>query len=252
MIYLEFRGNENFLYDVQGLAMSFYPRVEVKEIHQPEEEPMQFEPGDRLLRVEYLEKEVRVSLCRGEDSPVLSGVEPVDFSNRKEAKSVVKRLVYGILSEDTDKTLPWGTLTGIRPTKIPMAMLEEGASDGAITSYMEQTYLTSPEKTALSLEIAKREREVLKDVDYQNGYSLYIGIPFCPTTCLYCSFTSYPVKKWAPRMDEYLDALFKEIDYTRLQFVGRPLDSIYIGGGTPTTLEPEHLERLLTEGGGKL
>lgn len=247
MIYLEFRGNENFLYDVQGLAMSFYPRVEVKEIHQPEEEPMQFEPGDRLLRVEYLEKEVRVSLYRGEDSPVLSGVEPVDFSNRKEAKSVVKRLVYGILSEDTDKTLPWGTLTGIRPTKIPMAMLEEGASDGAITSYMEQTYLTSPEKTALSLEIAKREREVLKDVDYQNGYSLYIGIPFCPTTCLYCSFTSYPVKKWAPRMDEYLDALFKEIDYTRLQFAGRPLDSIYIGGGTPTTLEPEHLERLLTK-----
>ena len=247
MIYLEFRGNENFLYDVQGLAMSFYPRVEVKEIHQPEEEPMQFEPGDRLLRVEYLEKEVRVSLYRGEDFPVLSGVEPVDFSNRKEAKSVVKRLVYGILSEDTDKMLPWGTLTGIRPTKIPMAMLEEGASDGAITSYMEQTYLTSPEKTALSLEIAKREREVLKDVDYQNGYSLYIGIPFCPTTCLYCSFTSYPVKKWAPRMDEYLDALFKEIDYTRLQFAGRPLDSIYIGGGTPTTLEPEHLERLLTK-----
>lgn len=61
------------------------------------------------------------------------------------------------------------------------------------------------------------------------------------------SFTSYPVKKWAPRMDEYLDALFKEIDYTRLQFAGRPLDSIYIGGGTPTTLEPEHLERLLTK-----
>lgn len=79
MIYLEFRGNENFLYDVQGLAMSFYPRVEVKEIHQPEEEPMQFEPGDRLLRVEYLEKEVRVSLYRGEDSPVLSGVEPGGF-----------------------------------------------------------------------------------------------------------------------------------------------------------------------------
>ena len=83
---------------------------------------------------------------------------------------------------------------------------------------MKEIYLASPEKIGLSIEIAKRERELLRDIDYKNGYSLYIGIPFCPTTCLYCSFTSYPVAKWAPRMDEYLDALFQEIDYAKEAF----------------------------------
>ena len=144
------------------------------------------------------------------------------------------------------KTLPWGTLTGIRPTKIPMELLEEGKSEDEIRSYMKETYLASDEKIELSLSVAKRELELLSRIDYENGYSLYVGIPFCPSTCLYCSFTSYPLAKWANRMDEYLDALEKEIAFTAEVCKHKVLNSVYIGGGTPTTLSAEQMDRLLT------
>jgi oxygen-independent coproporphyrinogen-3 oxidase len=110
---------------------------------------------------------------------------------------------------------------------------------------MKDTYLASDEKIALSIEIAKRERELLSHLDYENGYSLYIGIPFCPSTCLYCSFTSYPLASWRTQVDAYLDALEKEIDFAAEQCRDRKLNSIYIGGGTPTTLEPYQLDRLI-------
>ena len=245
MIYLYF-GEENFEYDIRGLLTSFYPGAPIQaEAGRPGELPL-LSGDDRALVVEYPEGRVRASLYKENGREPAVTEAPARQADRSLEKSAVKRLVYQLLSEDTKKQLPWGTLTGIRPTKIPMAMLEEGASEEEIASYMKEIYLASPEKIGLSIEIAKRERELLRDIDYKNGYSLYIGIPFCPTTCLYCSFTSYPVAKWAPRMDEYLDALFQEIDYAKEAFQGRQLDSIYIGGGTPTTLEPRHLERLLS------
>lgn len=97
----------------------------------------------------------------------------------------------------------------------------------------------------MSLDIAERELELLSKIDYENGYSLYIGIPFCPTTCLYCSFTSSPLASWAKRVDDYLDALEREIDFVAVRFAHKHLNSIYIGGGTPTTLEPYQLDRLI-------
>ncbi|MCI8465599.1 MAG: coproporphyrinogen dehydrogenase HemZ [Lachnospiraceae bacterium] len=254
MIYLNL-SEENFEYDVRGLLTSFYPGAEIT-LSGAEH----LLPGDRCLEVECEETQIRVRLRskqkNGESAPGVSDdtlqqqvreASAPAVSDRKTAKSVLKRLVYELLSEDTKKTLPWGTLTGIRPTKISMAMLEEGASEEAIVSYMEETYLTSREKIDLSIEIAKREREVLRNIDYQDGYSLYIGIPFCPTTCLYCSFTSYPISKWAPRMEEYLEALFQEIDDTKEAFAHKKLNTIYIGGGTPTTITADQLDRLFTK-----
>ena len=105
--------------------------------------------------------------------------------------------------------------------------------------------MASDEKINLCIEIGAREKELLAPLDYERGYSLYVGIPFCPTTCLYCSFTSYPVSKWKGRTGLYLDALFKELAYTAGRMAGRPLDTVYIGGGTPTSLEAEELDRLL-------
>ena len=169
----------------------------------------------------------------------------VDFSDRKETKNQLKQGLYQLLSALTGKKLPWGTLTGIRPTKIPMKLLEEGKSKDDIKTYMEDTYFASEEKIDLSIEIAERELEILKKIDYENGYSLYIGIPFCPTTCLYCSFTSFPLVSWKQKVDRYLDALEKELDYVAVKFAGKHLNSIYIGGGTPTTLEPYQLDRLI-------
>ncbi len=166
-------------------------------------------------------------------------------ADRKEAKNQLKRLLYQLLRDFTGQELPWGTLTGIRPTKIPMMFLEQGWRNVDIARYMRDTYYTSSEKTALAVSIANRERHILKDINYENGYSLYVGIPFCPSICLYCSFSSSPIHLWRNQVDTYLDALCHEIDAVSELFAGRELNTVYIGGGTPTTLEPEQMERLL-------
>lgn len=169
----------------------------------------------------------------------------VDFSDHSDTKNKLKIALYELLSEYTEKKLPWGTLTGIRPTKIPMKFLEEGKSQEEILTYMKETYRASEEKAELSIAIAKRELSMLKKLDYENGYSLYVGIPFCPTTCLYCSFTSYPLSMWKERTDEYLNALEREMKFTAELYSAKKLNTIYIGGGTPTTLEPYQLDRLI-------
>lgn len=170
---------------------------------------------------------------------------PVSYENRLEAKTAIKRELYGLLSARTGKTLPWGTLTGIRPTKIALSRLDQGVPEEEIREFMEKTYLTSNGKIDLSLEIAEREKELLSHIDYENGYSLYVGIPFCPSICLYCSFSSSPLSVWKSRVDDYLDALCREIEQTAHIWREKQLDTVYIGGGTPTTLEPYQLERLL-------
>ena len=227
-------SKEKFEYDIRGLLMAFFPAEEITT--KPEE------VADRELTVVYSEDKVQLSFAGDPDT----GVQKLEVcADSEQMKSPLKRGVYQLLSEYTGKELPWGTLTGIRPTKIAMGLLESGVSEPEVAEHMKSVYLTGEEKTALSIEIAKREMEILKDIDYRDGYSLYIGIPFCPTTCLYCSFTSYPMGKWAGRMDEYLDALFKEIDYTAKAFKQKKLNTVYIGGGTPTSLSAEQMDRLL-------
>ena len=167
---------------------------------------------------------------------------------RKVNKDALKASLYGLLSELTGRTLPWGNLTGIRPAKLASLMLEEGKSDSDIIRQFTDGYFASEGKASLALSIAHREKEVLSSFDYKNGYSLYIGIPFCPSICLYCSFSSYPLAAWKKRVDEYLDALIREMYAVSalMKERGRPLHTIYIGGGTPTTLEGEELTRLLS------
>ena len=137
-------------------------------------------------------------------------------------------------------------MTGVRPTKMIMERLEEGSSEEEIIRYMHDTYVVSEKKAMLGIEIAKREKAQLDKLDYENGYSLYIGIPFCPTTCSYCSFTSYPVAKWQDRMDEYVDALLKELAFIAEVSKEKHLNAIYMGGGTPTTLSAQQMDRVLS------
>ena len=164
---------------------------------------------------------------------------------RKENKDNIKYALYQLLVKLTGRTLPWGNLTGIRPAKLAMGMIESGMKNTEAAREMRERYLVSPQKTALAITIANREREILKDIDYENGYSLYIGIPFCPSICLYCSFSSYPLERWRKYVEDYLDALIKEIQAVSKMMKNRKLDTVYIGGGTPTTLEPDQLRRLL-------
>ncbi|MCD8110220.1 MAG: coproporphyrinogen dehydrogenase HemZ [Clostridiales bacterium] len=242
----------NFEYDIHSLVKAFYPEHEVLVRAVCAEDPEQ-----ESLRLRYPEVSFHLSVFYGrsditfffyngqETEADLQDSVSADFSDRKTTKNRLKQKLYELLAELSGRTLPWGTLTGIRPTRIPYTMLEEGVSETEIRNYMRETYLASNEKIDLSLEIAKRERRLLSRVDYENGYSLYIGIPFCPSTCLYCSFTSYPIYTWKKRVDDYLDALCREISWTADACRDRYLNSVYIGGGTPTSLEPEQLERLI-------
>ena len=149
-----------------------------------------------------------------------------DLSDHSATKNVIKKLFYQMLVGRTGHELPWGSLTGIRPTKIALSRLEDGWKEDDIRRFMKETYMTSDEKINLSVEIAAREKRLMEPINYDSGYSLYVGIPFCPTTCLYCSFTSYPISKWKGRTGLYLEALFKELEYTAEKMKGRPLDTI--------------------------
>lgn len=179
--------------------------------------------------------------CRGRETLA------VNYRDRMATKNKIKKQLYGLLSDDTGITLPWGTLTGIRPTKIVMEKLAAGMTKADIRSYMEDTCFTSPEKINLSIEIAGYEQELLQTIDCHQGYSLYLGIPFCPTTCLYCSFTSFPISQWQDKTHLYLDALFREMEFVAAQKSKSRPDTVYIGGGTPTALSAADLERLFQQ-----
>lgn len=172
-----------------------------------------------------------------------------DYLDRKSVKNEAKRLVYDVMKQQTGKDLPWGTLTGIRPTKIPMSLYErkKPLTDDAVYDYMKNNYYVSDEKIDLSRDIAKREIRILRNIDYRDGYSLYIGIPFCPSTCLYCSFTSYNIDAYKKKVDEYVDSVIKEIDYVANTFKDKKLNTVYFGGGTPTTLTAVQLDKLITK-----
>ncbi|PNH20515.1 coproporphyrinogen dehydrogenase HemZ [Lachnospiraceae bacterium] len=165
--------------------------------------------------------------------------------DRLEAKNELKRALYRVLSEENQRRLPWGTLTGIRPAKLALQMLFDGKSEGEVQEILRDRYGLSETRNALCVRTAANERRALSGLHLKQGWSLYIGIPFCPTTCLYCSFPSYPIGKWKRRIDWYLSALLEELSCVSGWMEGRPLETIYMGGGTPTSLEAEELDRIL-------
>ncbi len=165
--------------------------------------------------------------------------------DRRMYRNYLHRELYRILSEATGKELPWGTLTGVRPTKQVLDRLQQKESKESIANYFKKEYLCSEEKTNLCIQVAQKEQTLLEGIDDTDSYSVYIGIPFCPSICLYCSFSSYSLKQYEAYVEPYLEALFKEIEYAGTCFPNKKLVSIYIGGGTPTTLSAEQLQRLL-------
>lgn len=242
-------NKKDFEYDIYALLRAFWPGSEIKIWYEGEEAPA----GAFAVSCEVFYGKDHIRFCVTQHDRELretvreAPLEPEHWRDqgRGARKNILKKLVYGTLVQITGQKLPWGNLTGIRPTKIPMHLLEQGWSNVEIARYMRETYETSNEKTALAITIANRERDILKPIDYEKGYSLYVGIPFCPSICLYCSFGSHVLKAWSHMVEPYLNALFCELRFIAEQMRGRTLDTVYIGGGTPTTLEPGQLRRLL-------
>lgn len=141
--------------------------------------------------------------------------------------------------------LPWGVMCGIRPAKIVRELMEEGHSDSEVVEILKKIYEVSDEKIDLAYKVAKNEKILLDEIG-ENSVSIYIGIPFCPTRCLYCSFVSTDIRVSGKYMDPFVDKLLLEIDKTAevIDKMGAYVENIYIGGGTPTTLEPHHLKAI--------
>ncbi len=218
MIYLNIDDRE-FYDDAVVLVRSFYPRTEVGEY-----DGQNVTSEDIIIRPDIPGKEGR---------------------SRSELHEEFKTDLYKKLEQMTGRTLPWGKLTGVRPSKIAVNLIENKTSDEDIIKLFMDKHYASEAKARLALGVAHKELGLLGQRDYINGYSLYIGIPFCPTTCLYCSFTSYSIDKWHDRVEEYLSALFCEMEFVAAKLKNRRLDTIYFGGGTPTTLSADQLDRLL-------
>ncbi len=142
-------------------------------------------------------------------------------------------------------SLPWGVMCGIRPAKNVRELKETGISDDEIRDVLKRVYEVSEEKTDLAMRVAKNEEQLLSQIG-KNSVSIYIGIPFCPTRCLYCSFVSTDIRVSGKYMDGFVKKLLLEIDKTAeiIEKMGAYAENIYIGGGTPTTLDETQLKMI--------
>lgn len=162
-------------------------------------------------------------------------------------KEELKKFIFSSLEEVTGDSYPWGTLVGIRPSKRAFNLLEQGYSNEEIVENFKESHLTSREKAELCIEVAKYEEKfVNKD---NKNVSIYVGMPFCPTRCLYCSFASNPIAGCKKQVTPYLEALKYEIksikDYVDKR--GLTIETVYFGGGTPTAVNDEEFEDLMMQ-----
>jgi len=222
-----------FEQDIRELLMAFYP-----------EEKYIYTNEDVFLSLFSSKKSIEYHIKIKSEDNILEFSSPLR-ETKFDTKNDLKRNIYINLLKLGNKELPWGTLTGIRPTKIVMEMLENDMSLEDIKKHLKEVYLVSDKRIKLCTDTAKNEFNILKKIDYKNGYSLYIGIPFCPTRCLYCSFTSYSIAQWKKDTDTYVEALCKELLAVSKMYKGKKLQTIYMGGGTPTSLEGYQLSKIL-------
>ena len=219
-----------YTYNLYHITKAFFPNAEIKQCVDAEQEPL-----------------VRIELDDG--SCFLLDAKEFEENQKKEdaqeKKKIVTKMVYLFLSEKTGQKMAWGMLTGVRPTKLAMHQMENGMNEAQAKAFLQEVYCVSEKKAELAVDIACREKALLSKLDYLNGFSLYVGIPFCPSICSYCSFSSSSIDVWGPRMDDYLNALCIELHHIAKETEGKTLNTIYIGGGTPTTLTAKQLEKLL-------
>jgi coproporphyrinogen dehydrogenase HemZ len=241
--------NHKYAIEAADIIRLFYGKTEIETINEEALEKNQGFFQERTLvlcsHVEELEHSV-VATARLWQAPQAQACKEEFFSKEeKQKKSAVKRTLYKLLSKHCGKSFPWGILTGIRPVKIINDLMDKGFNEQQIKQHMGEHYLTSEKKTRLALEIAQVERPFVYPLR-EELVSLYAGIPFCPTRCHYCSFTSNSLKACGSYVEDYLSALFYEMEATlpAMNKYGLKVQTIYIGGGTPTTLDAKQLDRL--------
>lgn len=245
---LRINGNINKYY-VQTLCMIFFPGATFGENELPGEGipevavDVYSDKGGEAVSA-YISIKLNDKLCESTETVYLD--EEITFGTHESV--AVGRAVFAAGKEMLGHTPPWGILTGIRPAKVAGGLLRAGKGVLKTKRIMRDEYFLNPQKAALAVSVAATEYKLTKKMP-KNTCSLYISIPFCPSRCAYCSFVSYTTKRLLSMVDEYLIVLLSEIESTFevINKLGMTLTTIYIGGGTPTTLSAEQLERLLSK-----
>ena len=228
--------NHDYLYELENLTRVFFPNDKITVLPCNCVEDMK----PPFLYTAVTENETEARFCSGEFEKNLF----CEYT-AENAELELMTLVFKLYTEYTGYTPVWGLLTGVRPIKL-MRRLKEEMSEEKAKEYFLDKLLVSKEKTELACVTEKNERKIL-ELSKRNSFSLYISIPFCPSRCSYCSFVSQSVEKAKHLVDIYLELLVKELKETAgiVSQLGLNLETVYVGGGTPTTLSAEQLKLLL-------
>ncbi|MTI47779.1 MAG: coproporphyrinogen dehydrogenase HemZ [Firmicutes bacterium] len=249
MVYIRLQGH-NYEYDVGALVKTFYFNRDIKFISDKtlaDSQGLLIENivtntmnGYKVITKIYNnQKEISEFIIKD-----INSIKILDNNSDRKIKIAVKQSIYKAISKISEVNAPWGILTGIRPTKIVHDFLDSGYNSNDIYKILTEQYLLNEEKSSLILSIALKERKFLYPMD-RDRFSMYISIPFCPTRCLYCSFPSNSLVQWGKLVDEYTDKLIFEIEQVGKTLANRRINSLYIGGGTPTAIPAENLDRIL-------
>lgn len=220
-------NNLKFRYEVYQLFNVYFSMKEIKFVEKEEAEFI-FYIDEKTLRFEYKDYFKKKSL--GDD-----------------IKQSLRRFLFLCLRDITNDIYPWGILIGIRPSKIALKLLKEGNTEEEVIEIFKEQYLAHADKARLCIDVAKAEERIVnKD---KNNVAIYIGMAFCPTKCLYCSFTSNPIGVHKKMVMPYLEALIKEIremsEYVKEKNLN--VESVYFGGGTPTSVSDEEFNLVMNE-----
>ena len=230
----------DYRYAVEQMMLVLFP--EERPVY-PAEPPGE---GEDALFSTLAEEAATAVLRRGDRSAEATLPLSPD-AGRREREQAVKLTFFRAAVACIGVTPPWGAMTGVRPPKLAVRLMDEGRSRAETDELLRDTYCVAERQRQLCLDAAEahiRARETLQPQDI----SLYIGIPFCPSRCAYCSFVSHSVEKSLQLVQPFLAALLREIDAAgeTVRRAGRRIRTVYMGGGTPTTLTAEQLETLLT------
>ena len=241
---LIFQGHD-YQYAVEQSLLAFFPKERpVYQGEDPHTARVSLTRGKKLhtaVTVLTVDGRTARGVARGD----VSGAEN-DYERERLLQRLVKLSFFKAARDLTGRTPAWGALTGIRPAKLAGSLLEKGLTPKAADRVLRDTYFVSSQRRRLAIECAQAGLAAKAGLE-KRDISLYVGIPFCPTRCAYCSFVSADVGRTFSLMEPYVDALCREIAAAgaAVRRGGRRIRSVYIGGGTPTTLSPALLDRLM-------
>ena len=240
---IQVTGNINEYY-IQTLCMLFFPGVKFSKTESAEADGLSVEVI--VINTEQ-GAEATVTLHTEKGTAVCKHTEIGTSGSKVSSEQIAcGKAFFEAGKKLTGITPSWGILTGVRPAKLAISGLMNGKSKKEVRDFLTSEYLVSPKKASLVTEIASVENDLLAKAN-RSACSLYVSIPFCPSRCSYCSFVSFTSAKLLGLMDSYLVRLCHDINHTVdcIQELGIEIATVYIGGGTPTTLDEKQLEILL-------